>query len=85
MCAKIAYDFERREAPLDPYVRYLVEKVKETGILIDKSKWEKSKSVRTLENIAAVAESVREAQSTSIHRRFQEWNIFETLVRWILH
>ena len=31
-------DFGRREAPLAPYVRYLVKKVKETLILIDKSK-----------------------------------------------
>ena len=51
------------------YVRYLVKKVKEIGILIDKPKREKPKTVRTPENIAAVAESVREAPSTSIHRR----------------
>ena len=46
MCAKIAIDFERREAPSAPYVRYLVKKVKETGILIDKPKREKPKTVR---------------------------------------
>ena len=39
-----------------PKVRYLVKKVKETGVLIDKPKREKSKTVRTPENIAAVAE-----------------------------
>ena len=38
-----------------PYVRYLVKKVK------DKPKREKSKTVRTPENIAAVAESKCEA------------------------
>ena len=54
-------DFGRREAPPVPYVRYLVKKVKETSILIDKSKREKPKTVRTPENIAAVAESVCEA------------------------
>ena len=35
-----------------PYVRYLVKEGRETGILIDKPK-----TVRTRENIAAVAES----------------------------
>ena len=43
-----------------------MKKVKETGILIDKPKCERPKTVRTPENIAAVAESVREAPSTSI-------------------
>ena len=68
MYAKIAY--ERREAPSASYVRYLVKKVNETGILTDKSKREKPKTVRTAENVAAVAESVCEAPSTSIRRRF---------------
>ena len=41
---KLRTDFGRREAPSDPYVRYLAEKkVKETGILIDKPKREKPK------------------------------------------
>ena len=65
---KLHTDFERREAPSAPYVRYLVEKVKETGILIDKPKCEKAKTVRTPGNIAAVTESVCEAPQTSIHR-----------------
>ena len=59
-------DFGRREAPSAPYVRYLVKKVQETGILIDKAKREKQKTVRTHENIAAVTESVCEASLTSI-------------------
>ena len=45
------------------------EKVKETVMLTDKPKHEKPKTVRTPENIAAVAESMCEAPSTSIHRR----------------
>ena len=65
---KLRTDLGRREASSVPYVRYLVKKVKETGILIDKPKPEKLKTVRTPENIAAVAESVCEAPSTSIHR-----------------
>ena len=61
----------------------LWKKVKETGFLIDKPKREKLKTVRTLENIAAVAESVCEAPSTSIHCRSQQLNISETSLRWI--
>ena len=78
---KLRTDFVRREAPPAPYVRYLVEKVKETGILIDKPKREKPKRVYTPENIAAVAESVCEAPSTSIHSRPQQLNISETSLR----
>ena len=55
-----------------------MKKVKETGFLIDKSKREKPKTVRTRENIAAVAESVRETPSTSNHNRFQQLIISET-------
>ena len=50
---KLHTDFEKRKAPLE---------VKETGILIDKPKREKSK---TPENIAAATESVCVALSTS--------------------
>ena len=38
---KLRTDFERKESPSASYVRYLVKKVKETGILIDKPKREK--------------------------------------------
>ena len=41
---KLRTDLGRREAPSAPYVRYLVKKVMETGILIDKSKREKAKN-----------------------------------------
>ena len=53
MYVKIAYGFWKNRI-----VRYLVEKVKETGILIDKPKREKPNTVGTPENIAAVAETV---------------------------
>ena len=56
-----------------------MKKVKETGILIDKPKSEKSKTVRTLDNIAAAAEGVREAPKTSIHHRSQQLNISRIL------
>ena len=76
-------DFGRREPP---YVRYLVKKkVKEAGIIINNPKREKPKPMRTPENIAAVAESVCAAPSTTIHRRSQQLNISEILLRRILH
>ena len=64
---KLRTEFGTREAPSAPYVRYLVNKVKETDILIDKSKREKPKTVCTPENIAAVAKSVCEAPSAFEH------------------
>ena len=63
MCAKIAYGFWKK-------------KVKETGILMEKPKREKPKTVLTTKNIAAVAKSVREVPSISIHRRSQQLNIW---------
>ena len=80
---KLRTDFGRRVALSAPFV--LVKKVKETAILIDKSKREKPKTVRTPEKIAAVVESVCEAPSTSIHSRSQQLNISETSLRRILH
>ena len=82
---KLRTEFGRREAPSAPYVCYLVKNVKETGILIDKPKREKPKSVLTPENIAAVTESVCAAPSTSIHRCSQQLNISQTSLRRILH
>ena len=72
---KLREDFGRSEAPSALYGRYLLKKVKETGILIDKPKRENTKTVRTPENIAAVAENVREALAISIHRRSPQLNI----------
>ena len=75
---KLRTNFGRRDAPSAPYVRYLVKKLKETSILIDKSKRWKTKNRAYTQNITAVAESVREMPSTSIHRRSQQLNILET-------
>ena len=77
--------WRRREALSAPYVRYLVKKVKETDILIGKPKREKPKTKRTSQNIAAVAESVCEASSSTIHHRSQQLNISETSLKRILH
>ena len=76
---------EEEKAPSAPYVRYFVKTVKETGILMDKPKREKPKTLRTPENNAAVAESVCEAASTSIHHRSQQLNISETSLRRMVH
>ena len=62
---KLRTDFGRREAPFAPYVRYLVKKIKETGIFIDKPNREEPKTVHTAGNIVAMAESVREAHFNS--------------------
>ena len=62
-----------------------MKKVKGTGILIDKSQREKPKTVRTPENIAAVAESVCESPLTSIHRPSQRLSILDTSLRRILY
>ena len=67
MCAKIAYGFWKKRSTI---CWLFVQKVKETDILIDKTKHEKPRTVRTPENIAAVAESVREAQSALIETNF---------------
>ena len=49
--------------------------MKETGILIDIPQRKKPKTVRTPQNITAVAESVGEAQITSIDHRSQQLKI----------
>ena len=82
---KLRTDFGRRAAESASYVRYLVEKLKETAILIDKPKRQKPETVRTPEYIAAVAESVCEAPSISIHRRSQQLNISEISLRRTMH
>ena len=44
---KLRTDFGRKKVPSAPYVCYLVKKVKETGILLDKPKRENPKTVHT--------------------------------------
>ena len=73
---KLGTDFGRREAPSAPHVRYLVKKVKETGILIDKPKREKPKTVHSPENFAICVVNIKSPQ---------QLNISETSLRRILH
>ena len=69
---KLRTDFGRREAPSAPYVHYLVKKVQECCLVIEKTKREKPKTMPTPGNIAAVAESVRQGPSKSIYCRPQQ-------------
>ena len=62
-----------------------MKKVKETGLLIDKPTRERERTVRTTDNIAAVAASVHESPGTSTRHRSQELNISRTSLRRILH
>ena len=78
-------DFGRRAALSAPNVGYLVEKVKETSILIDKATREKLETLCSPENIFPVAESVHETSSKSIHRRSEQLNISEKSLQRILH
>ena len=57
---------------------YLVKEVKETGILIDKTKHENPKIVRTPENIIAVVDSLREAPTPSFSTIKHFGGIIET-------
>ena len=84
MYAKIAYGFWKKRSTVSSFVIF-VKKVRESGILTDKSKREKPKQVHTPENITAVTESVCESPSTSIHCRSQQLNNSETSLRRILH
>ena len=74
---KLRTDFGRQETPSAPYVHYHVEKLRETGII----RSEKPKTARTPENIAAVAECMREVPSTSIHRLPQQFKSSATSLR----
>ena len=62
-CVRILEEEKHRHIDLT-VLRYLVKKAKETTILIDKPKRERPNTVCTPENIAAVAERVREVPST---------------------
>ena len=76
---KLRTDFGKIVAPLAQYDRYFVKKkLKETDILIDKPKHDKPKTVRTPENIAAVAESVCKVPSTSFSTIEHFGGIIET-------
>ena len=86
MSAEIVYGFwKKRSTVSSPCLLSFEKSASSSGILIDNPKREEPKTVRMPENIAAVAESVFEAPSISIHCRSQQLNISETSLRRILH
>ena len=85
MCEKVPYRFWKKRSTVSSVCSLCREKSERNWHPHHKPKREKPKTMRTLENIAAVTESVCEAPSTSIHRRSQQLNISKTLLRRILH
>ena len=58
-----------------PSIRKFIAKVQETGFIVNATRRERARTVRTPENIKAVAESVLENSSTSTRHCSHEWNI----------
>lgn len=77
--------FVKNDWPSTQFVGKFVKRVRETGSLVDKTTRSRSRTVRTAETIAAVAENVRENPSTSTRHRSQELDISRTSLRRILH
>ena len=76
--------FGRSEAPTAPGIRKFINKVRETGFIVDAPTRQRARTLRTPENIDAVAASVRENPSTSTRHRSQELNISRTSLSRIL-
>ena len=76
---------DKKDVPKTQFVDQFVKRVRETGSLLDKTTRVRTRPVRSTENIAAVAQSVREQTSTSTRHRSQELNISRTSLRRILH
>lgn len=62
----------------------LIARFVETGLLGDLKKSPRPRTARSSENVAAVAESVRETLGTSIRHRSQKLNISRTSLQRIL-
>ncbi|CAK9813904.1 Transposable element Tc3 transposase [Anthophora plagiata] len=77
--------FDKKDVPKTQFVDQFVKRVRETGSLLNKTTRVRTRPVRSTENIAAVAQSVREQPSTSTRHRSQELNISRTSLRRILH
>jgi len=81
---KLRSKFGKNKAPSRQFVDSFVKRVRETGSLTDKTTHLRARSVRSVENIAAVAESVNDNPSTSTGHRAQEWDISRTSLQRIL-
>ena len=73
--------FGRKEMPSTQFVDQFVKRIRQTGSLLDKA----TRSVRSTENIAALAQSVFEQPSTSTRHRSQNLNISRIFLRRILN
>ena len=76
--------FPRNHVPAKSTVQSLVARFVETGSVGDLKKSPRPRTARSNENVAAVAESVRETPGTSIRHRSQELNISRTSLQRIL-
>jgi len=81
---KLRPKFEKNKAPSKQFVDSFVKRVRETGSLMDKPTRLRARPVRSIENIAAVAESVNDNPSTSTRHRAQELDISRTSLQRIL-
>jgi len=77
--------FDKKEMPSTQFVDQFVKRIRQTGSLFDKATRSRARPVRSIENIAAVAQSVFEQPSTSIRHRSQNLNISRTSLRRILN
>jgi len=71
LCGK----FSRKEMSSTQFVDQFVKRIRQTGSLLDKATRSYARPVRSIENIAAVAQSVLEQPSTSTRHRSQNLNI----------
>jgi DNA-binding IclR family transcriptional regulator len=81
---KIRGIFGRRTAPNQSTVQRVIKKFEETGSIMNSKLPVRHRTGRSLENIAAVTESVAESPGTSIHRRSQQLDIPRSTMQRIL-
>lgn len=72
------------KAATEGAIRKLVKKVREKWMLVDDRSGPIARTVRTPENIEAVAQSMRQNPTTSTRRRSQQLSISRTSLRRIL-
>jgi len=75
----------RKEMPSTQFVDQFVKRIRQTGSLLDKATRSRARPLRSIENIAAVAQSMLEQLSTSTCHGSQNLNISRTSLRRILN
>ena len=71
--------------PSTQFVDQFVKRIRQTGFLLDKATRSRARPVRSIENIAAVAQNMLEQPSISTRHHFQNLNISRTSLRRILN